>query len=64
MVVSGAPVPKLQDHAGEIALTSLALMYITRNYTIKHLPNRRLEIRIGVHSGTHCGNLSYTLTGF
>ena len=51
MVVSGCPLPNGTDHAREIARMALALIETARNLKIKHIANRQIELRIGVHSG-------------
>ena len=53
MVVSGLPVRNGNKHAGEIATMALNLLSSTRDFTIQHLPNRRLQLRIGIHTGQY-----------
>lgn len=50
MVVSGLPQPN-ENHAREIARMSLALLENVEYFKIPHLPERNLELRIGVHTG-------------
>ena len=50
MVVSGLP-QRNQDHSREIARMSLALLENVEHFRIPHLPNVKLELRIGLHSG-------------
>jgi atrial natriuretic peptide receptor A len=50
MVVSGLP-NRHEDHAAQIARMSLALLENVKYYKIPHLPDRRLELRIGLHTG-------------
>jgi atrial natriuretic peptide receptor A len=50
MVVSGLP-QRNQNHAQEIARMSLALLENVKNFTIPHLPEKHLELRIGLHTG-------------
>jgi len=52
MVVSGLPVRNGNKHAGEIATMALNLLSSTKDFTIQHLPNRRLQLRIGIHTGS------------
>ena len=51
MVVSGLPHKNGVNHAREVACMSLALLNAVRSFHIRHLPNERLKIRIGLHSG-------------
>ena len=51
MVVSGLPERNENRHAGEIAKMSLDLLSATNFFKIKHKPESRLQLRIGVHSG-------------
>lgn len=51
MVVSGLPVPNGNKHAEEIATMSLQLLKSIMDFKIRHLESRRLEIRIGIHTG-------------
>lgn len=51
MVVSGLPIRNGDQHASEIADMSLALLDLIRDFEIVHLPEVKLELRIGIHSG-------------
>ena len=51
MVVSGLPVKNGNRHASEIARMSLTILDTIYKYNIKHIPNEKLRLRIGVHSG-------------
>lgn len=51
MVVSGLPKPNGICHAGEIANMSLDLLSDMCHFKIKHLPEKQLQLRIGIHSG-------------
>ncbi|XP_046580997.1 atrial natriuretic peptide receptor 1-like [Haliotis rubra] len=51
MVVSGLPQKNGNRHASEIARMSLALLKEIDTFKIRHLPNERLLLRIGLHSG-------------
>ena len=53
MVVSGLPVRNGNKHAGEIATMALNLLSSTKDFAIQHLPNRRLQLRIGIHTGQY-----------
>lgn len=51
MVVSGCPNRNGNQHAFEIANMSLELLGGIESFKIKHMPERALRIRIGLHSG-------------
>lgn len=51
MVASGLPLRNGNSHAGEIASMALHLLKKVGKFQIKHIPNERLKIRIGIHSG-------------
>ena len=51
MVVSGLPNRNGINHAGEIANMSLDLLSDMCCFKIKHLPEKQLQLRIGIHSG-------------
>ena len=51
MVVSGLPVKKDKTHAGEIATMALDLLSAVADFTIRHRPDKQLQLRIGIHSG-------------
>ena len=51
MVVSGLPVRNGDQHAGEIASMSLHLLSAILTFTIRHMPETKLQLRIGIHSG-------------
>ncbi|CAF0987530.1 unnamed protein product [Adineta steineri] len=51
MVVSGLPTPNGDLHAREIARLSLALLNAVLNFRIRHRPDKKLLLRIGIHSG-------------
>ena len=57
MVVSGVPKPNGDNHAGEIAKMALQLMNRCKTFTIPHLPDNKLEIRAGIHSGSVCAGI-------
>ncbi|XP_066919566.1 atrial natriuretic peptide receptor 2-like isoform X4 [Clytia hemisphaerica] len=52
MVVSGLPQRNGFKHAGEIATMSLDLLHHTKTFRIRHLPEKFLQLRIGIHSGS------------
>ena len=53
MVVSGLPNRNGIRHAGEIANMSLDLLSDMCCFKIKHLPEKQLQLRIGIHSGLY-----------
>ncbi|CAF0975116.1 unnamed protein product, partial [Didymodactylos carnosus] len=52
MCVSGLPTPNGNLHAREIARMALAILDAVINFKIRHRPDERLRIRIGIHSGS------------
>lgn len=57
MVVSGLPIRNDNQHAGEIATMSLHLLSEVKHFTIRHRPNDKLMLRIGIHSGPVCAGV-------
>jgi hypothetical protein len=51
MVVSGLPIRNGDNHAGEIASMSLKLLKEIKNFTVRHRPDYKMSLRIGMHSG-------------
>ncbi|GFY60624.1 atrial natriuretic peptide receptor 1 [Trichonephila inaurata madagascariensis] len=51
MVASGLPIRNGNDHAREIARLALKLLTTLVDFRIRHKPNKKLKIRIGIHSG-------------
>ncbi|ESO08076.1 hypothetical protein HELRODRAFT_75421, partial [Helobdella robusta] len=51
MVAGGVPKPTT-DHMVQISDLALCLMTFTTNYVIPHMPERRLLLRIGLHTGS------------
>lgn len=51
MVVSGLPMRNGDRHAAEIARMSLALHQAVMSFTIRHKPDEKLKLRIGIHTG-------------
>lgn len=51
MVASGLPERNGNRHAGEIARMSLDLLSATTTFTVRHKPEAKLQLRIGIHSG-------------
>ncbi|XP_024220627.1 guanylate cyclase 32E [Bombus impatiens] len=57
MVVSGLPIRNGIQHAGEIASMSLCLLEAVKQFTIRHRPLDKLQLRIGIHSGPVCAGV-------
>ncbi|XP_070537437.1 atrial natriuretic peptide receptor 1-like [Ptychodera flava] len=51
MVVSGLPIRNGDRHAREIARMALTLLKAVHTFEIRHRPNDKLNLRIGIHSG-------------
>ncbi|XP_074789848.1 LOW QUALITY PROTEIN: guanylate cyclase 2G [Myripristis murdjan] len=51
MVVSGLPERNGDKHADEIAKMSLIIVAAVRQVSIPHMPNERLQLRAGIHTG-------------
>ncbi|CAN8013663.1 unnamed protein product, partial [Ixodes persulcatus] len=51
LVASGLPIRNGNDHVREIARMALCLREQLKSFKIRHLPQRKLQLRIGIHSG-------------
>ncbi|CAB3405149.1 unnamed protein product [Caenorhabditis bovis] len=51
MVASGLPIPNGKHHVGEIASMGLALLDAVKDFRIKHRPEDKVRLRIGMNSG-------------
>lgn len=51
MIVSGLPVRNGNRHVGEVATFALSLLSAVHVFVITHLPKRKLQVRIGIHTG-------------
>ncbi|XP_010862370.2 guanylate cyclase 2G [Esox lucius] len=51
MVASGLPISNGMKHASEISTMALHFLCAIGLFKIRHLPNQRLAVRIGIHSG-------------
>ena len=51
MVASGLPMRNGQRHVREIARFALELLRVTEQFVIPHMPTRKLQLRMGMHSG-------------
>lgn len=63
MLVSGLPARNGLSHAGEIATAALKLLTFAATFHIRHLPERKLLLRIGIHSGwsSTCSHICLTV---
>lgn len=57
MVVSGLPDRNGDRHADEIAKMALDLVAAVRQVSIPHMPEQRLQLRAGIHTGGGGGSL-------
>lgn len=51
MVASGLPIRNGNDHAREISRMALDLRDAMSVFKIRHRPEKKLQVRIGIHSG-------------
>jgi hypothetical protein len=51
MVASGVPEPNVKNHASEIVMMALKIINNVKKYTIPHIPDTKLDMRTGMHSG-------------
>lgn len=51
LVASGLPIRNGNEHVREIARMALMLRNQLQFFKIRHLPKRKLQLRIGIHSG-------------
>ena len=59
MVASGVPNRNGTRHAAEVSNMSLDILHCIGAFKIKHMPEIKVKIRIGLHSGTSvCWTLS------
>ena len=52
MVASGLPIRIGDKHAIEISNMALSIRESVKKFKVRHLPEEKLRIRIGLHSGT------------
>jgi len=57
MVVSGLPIRNGHQHAEEIACMALHLLQSVEKFKIRHRPDEKLKLRIGIHSGPVCAGV-------
>jgi len=53
MVASGLPARNGDTHVSEVAKMSLELLETVNKFKIKHRPDKKLKLRIGLHSGKY-----------
>ena len=58
MLVAGLPNRLHLTHAEVVARSALALLSASLDFTIPHMPEARLQLRIGLHSGKYCANIT------
>lgn len=51
LCVSGLPHRNGNEHAKEVAEMSFELLRAIRTFRIPHLPNEKINIRVGLHTG-------------
>lgn len=51
MVASGLPIRNGAQHVEEIAMMSLHFLNATIHFQIGHMPEEKLRLRIGLHTG-------------
>ncbi|XP_052081108.1 atrial natriuretic peptide receptor 1-like [Mytilus californianus] len=57
MVVSGLPTRNGDDHVRQIAMMSLEIVQNVGIFKIRHLPEKHLQARIGIHTGPVCAGV-------
>ena len=57
MVASGIPIPNGLHHAVELSKMALDLLAKVLTFEIKHKPQHRLKLRMGLHSGQVVGGV-------
>lgn len=62
MVASGIPNRNGNRHAGEVSNMSLDILHCIGAFKIKHMPEIKVKIRIGLHSGEDTQTMHYIQT--
>lgn len=57
MVASGVPARNGNRHAAEMANMSLDILHCIGTFKMRHMPDLKVRIRIGLHSGEKCVHL-------
>ena len=64
MVVSGLPVKNGHNHAVEISRMALHLLEaVNTDFVVRHKPDYKLDLRIGIHSGELAKSVKPTASG-
>lgn len=61
MVVSGLPERNGNAHSGEIGDMSLEILRRLENFKLKAIPEQRVMVRIGLHTGPVCAGVMFKL---
>uniref|UniRef100_A0A3B4AL70 Guanylate cyclase n=1 Tax=Periophthalmus magnuspinnatus TaxID=409849 RepID=A0A3B4AL70_9GOBI len=61
MVASGLPISNGNKHAIEICTMALHFLNAIKDFKIRHMPNERLAIRVGIHSPVVAGVVGTTM---
>jgi len=64
MVVSGLPKPNEERHIVEICSMALDLLDQVSRFTIRHLPDETLKLRIGIHTGPCAAGVYISLVAY
>lgn len=59
MVVSGLPERNGNAHSGEIGDMSLEILRRLENFKLKAIPEQRVMVRIGLHTGPVCAGVMF-----
>ncbi|KAK2151738.1 hypothetical protein LSH36_353g08046 [Paralvinella palmiformis] len=51
MCISGVPIRNGNSHVSNIADMALQIMKVVRSFRIRHMPNKKIELRAGIHTG-------------
>ena len=61
MVVSGLPKPNDDQHVVEICDMALNLLDVVSRFKVRHRPEEKLKLRIGLHTGPCAAGILNTL---
>ena len=64
MVVSGLQIAKNKEHADIVAKVALGLVKYMKCTKLSHLSERRIDIRLGIHSGLGKSEYTYKPYGY
>lgn len=57
MVVSGLPERNENAHSGQIGSMSLAILKQLKQFKLKAIPEQKVMVRIGLHTGPVCAGM-------